>query len=61
MVVVLCMLAIKDTLTSLRYYFGFEKYCGSMSVKQQMSIFRHGVDEFIIREKPQRDEILLYF
>lgn len=61
MVVVLYTPTIKDTLTSLYYYFCFEKCCESVLVKQQMSVFRHGVDEFIIREKPQRDEILLYF
>lgn len=57
----MCTPAIKDTLTSLYYYFCFEKFCESVSVKQQMSVFRHGVDEFIIREKLQRDEILLHF
>lgn len=58
MVVVLWMAAIKDTPIIICIIF-ILKNVGS--VKQQMSVLTRGVDEFIIRDRPQRDEIPLYF
>jgi len=58
MVVVLWMPAIKDIPIIICIIF-ILKNVGS--VKQQMSVLTRGVDEFIIRDRPQRNEIPLYF
>lgn len=58
MVVVLCICLPSKIPTNLYYYFCFDK-CW---VRQQnMSVFTHGVDEFIIRDRPWWDEIQLHF